>query len=142
VPSNRRLSTLNRVHHFVIRVTRGALGWRIGGMPVLELTTTGRRSGQQRSVLLSSPLRVGSSYVVVASRGGDDEQPAWFLNLRENPHVEVVVAGSPKQPMLARVAGAAERARLWPLVTAKYPGYARYQARTSREIPLVLLTPP
>jgi deazaflavin-dependent oxidoreductase (nitroreductase family) len=135
------LRALNRFHHFVIRTTHGVLGWRAGGMPVLELTTTGRKSGQPRSAMLTSPIRVGTSYVVVASRGGDDHHPAWYLNLTADPRVEVVITGSPRQPMLAHVASATERAQLWPLVTAKYPNYALYQERTSREIPLVLLTP-
>src|SRR6185312_16358903 len=91
------------VHRFLQRVTGGRFGWRFGSIPVVELTTIGRRSGQQRSTMLTSPLQEGASYVVVASRGGDDQNPAWFLNLRDNPHVEVVFAGGPRTPMLARV---------------------------------------
>jgi deazaflavin-dependent oxidoreductase (nitroreductase family) len=110
-------------------------------MPVLELTTTGRKSGQPRSVMLTSPLQEGSTLVIVASRGGDDQHPAWFLNLRDNPDVEVAFKGGPKQPMRARVATPEERARLWPLVTADHKNYAGYQTKTQREIPLVLLEP-
>jgi deazaflavin-dependent oxidoreductase (nitroreductase family) len=79
--------------------------------------------------------------VVVASRGGDDHHPAWFLNLRDRPDVEVSLQGKPKRPMRARVAAPEERARLWPQVTATYKGYAGYQEKTTREIPLVLLEP-
>ena len=110
-------------------------------MPVVELTTTGRKSGQPRSVMLTSPVQEGSTIVVVASRGGDDQHPAWFLNLRDKPEVEVSLKGQPKQPMRARIASPEERARLWPLVTADHKNYADYQTKTDREIPLVLLEP-
>jgi len=110
-------------------------------MPVLELTTTGRKSGEPRTVMLTSPIQEGETIVVVASRGGDDQHPAWFLNLRDHPDVEVAYAGKPKQPMRARVANAQERAALWPQVTSRYKGYANYQTKTDREIPLVLLEP-
>lgn len=79
--------------------------------------------------------------MIVASRGGDDHHPAWFLNLREHPDVEVRMQGKPKQSMRARVATPQERTRLWPRVTATYKGYAGYQEKTGREIPLVLLEP-
>lgn len=111
-------------------------------MPVLELTTTGRKTGRRRSVMLTSPIQDGSALVVVASRGGDDTHPAWFLNVRDDPDVEVSLQGKPKEPMTARVATPEERARLWPLVSADYPIYAEYQTKTTREIPLVLLEPP
>ena len=110
-------------------------------MPVLELTTTGRKSGQKRSVMLTSPIQEGDSFVVVASRGGDDVHPAWFLNLQADPDVEVSIKGEPAQPMTARVATAEDRARLWPQVAADFKNYADYQKKTDREIPLVLLTP-
>lgn len=110
-------------------------------MPVLELTTTGRKSGQRRSVMLTSPIQEGDSIVVVASRGGDDVHPAWFLNLQADPDVEVSLKGAPKQAMKARAATADERARLWPQIAADFKNYAGYQEKTDREIPLVLLTP-
>jgi deazaflavin-dependent oxidoreductase (nitroreductase family) len=110
-------------------------------MPVIELTTIGRRSGEQRSTMLTSPLQEGVAYVVVASRGGDDRHPAWFLNLRDDPRVEVVIGGGPRTPMLARVATPEERARMWPVITKRYTNYAGYQTKTKREIPLVLLEP-
>jgi deazaflavin-dependent oxidoreductase (nitroreductase family) len=113
----------------------------MGHMLVVELTTTGRKSGQPRTVMLTSPVQEGETIVVVASRGGDDQHPAWFLNLRDKPEVEVALKGKPKQRMRARVATPEERARLWPQVTAKYKGYAGYQTKTTREIPLVLIDP-
>jgi deazaflavin-dependent oxidoreductase (nitroreductase family) len=141
VPSDFSLKTMNAAHRALQWITRGNAGWKIGGMPVVELTTIGRRSGEARSTMLTSPLQEGDAYVVVASRGGDDQHPAWFLNLRDNPHVEVVIAGGPRTPMLARVATSEERARMWPVITKRYTNYAGYQTKTKREIPLVLLEP-
>lgn len=135
------LKAMNLAHRAALKVTGNRVGASFGGMPSLELTTTGRKSGQPRSVMLTSPLQEGETYVVVASRGGDDIHPAWFLNLRDNPQVEVRVVGQPERRMRARVASAEERARMWPLITSKYRNYAGYQTRTSREIPLVLLEP-
>ena len=141
MPSDLGFKAMNAIHRVLLKVSGGRAGWTAMNMPVLELTTTGRKSGQPRSVMLTSPLQEGSVLVVVASRGGDDNAPAWFLNLQENPDVEVRLQGNPARPMHARVANPAERERLWPLVTADHKNYAGYQSRTTREIPLVLLEP-
>ncbi len=141
MPSDFALKTMNTVHRFVLKASFGKVGWNAGSMPVLELTTTGRKSGQKRSVMLTSPLQEGSTIVIVASRGGDDQHPAWYLNLRDHPQVEVAFKGGPKLPMVASIASADERARMWPVVTSTYKNYAGYQAKTEREIPLVLLAP-
>lgn len=132
---------MNAAHRALLRVTGGRIGYQAIGMPVLELITIGRRSGAPRAVMLTSPIRDGDAYVVVASRGGDDRHPAWFLNLRDEPRVEVAVQGGPRRPMRAAVATPEERARLWPVITAGFRNYAGYQERTEREIPLVLLHP-
>jgi deazaflavin-dependent oxidoreductase (nitroreductase family) len=79
--------------------------------------------------------------VIVASRGGDDHHPAWFLNLQANPDVKVAIEGKPKAPRKARIATAEERAEMWPKITEKYKNYAGYQTKTTREIPLVILDP-
>lgn len=141
MPSDLALKTMNAAHRALLRLSGGKLGWQASKMPVLELTTTGRKSGQSRAVMLTSPLQEGDTVVVVASRGGDDQHPAWFLNLRDQPAVEVAWKGEPKRPMQAHVATAEERARMWPLITADHKNYAGYQTKTDREIPLVLLTP-
>ncbi len=141
MPSDFTLKAMNAVHRALLKVSFGKAGWGASGMPVLELTTTGRKSGQPRSVMLTSPYQEGTTIVIVASRGGDDRHPAWFLNLREHPDVEVSYKGEPKRPMRARVANAQERARLWPIVIADHKNYAGYQSKTEREIPLVLLEP-
>lgn len=139
MPSDLYLKTGNAVHRVILGITRGRVGWRVGSMPVLELTTIGRKSGVSRSVMLTSPLQENNTIVIVASRGGDDFHPAWFLNLRDTPHVEVAYMGKPKKKMTARIATDVERQRMWPLVTASYKGYAGYQTKTTREIPLVIL---
>jgi deazaflavin-dependent oxidoreductase (nitroreductase family) len=141
MPPDLLFKGMNLIHRGALKLSGGRLGWEASSMPVLELTTTGRKSGQPRSVMLTSPLQEGSTIVIVASRGGDDHHPAWLLNLRDNPDVEVAFKGGPKQPMRARVATPEERARLWPLVTADHKNYAGYQTKTDREIPLVLLEP-
>lgn len=141
MPSTRALKLMESSHRLLQKLTRGRAGWNIAGMPVVELTTIGRRSGERRATMLTSPVKDGDALVVVASRGGDDHHPAWFLNLRDDPNVEVVVEGRLSIAMIARIANAEQRARLWPLITAKYANYAGYQQKTDREIPLVLLEP-
>lgn len=135
------MKTMNAVHRCLLKVSFGKVGWTAGNMPVLELTTIGRKSGQPRSVMLTSPLQEGDNIVIVASRGGDPTHPAWFVNLRDNPQVQVAYKGAPTKAMIATVASSEERARMWPIVTATYKNYAGYQTKTDREIPLVVLSP-
>ena len=133
--------TMNGIHRVMLTVSGGRFGNDLMNMPVLELTTIGAKSGEKRTSILTSPVQEGDTIVVVASRGGDARNPAWLHNLVANPDVEVSLRGGPKMPMRARVADAEERARLWPMVTKRYSGYADYQKRATREIPLVLLDP-
>jgi deazaflavin-dependent oxidoreductase (nitroreductase family) len=128
------------LHASVFRASGGRLLNRLGGMPVVMLTTNGRKSGQPRITMLTSPVQEDEQVVLVASYGGDDRHPAWFLNLREHPDVEVTMLGQTRQ-MRARVASADEKAKLWPRVTGAYRGYGAYQRRTNRDIPLVILEP-
>ena len=141
MPSDFALKAMNSVHRTILKVSGNRVGKNVSGMPSLELTTIGRKSGQPRAVMLTAPLIEGDTIVVVASRGGDDTHPAWFLNVRDNPHVEVAWVGGRAQKMRARIADAHERARMWPLITEHHRNYAGYQKRTDREIPLVLLEP-
>jgi deazaflavin-dependent oxidoreductase (nitroreductase family) len=141
MPSDFQLKTMNAVHRVLLKLSGGRIGWSAQNMPVLELTTVGRKSGQPRKVMLTSPYQEGPVFVVVASRGGDDNHPAWFVNLRDKPDVEVRVQGGDTQWMRATIADPDERRRLWPLVTADHSNYAEYQTKTTREIPLVLLEP-
>jgi deazaflavin-dependent oxidoreductase (nitroreductase family) len=139
MPSNFVLKTMNAAHRCILKVTGGRRGWEAGKMPVVELTTTGRTSGLPRTVLLTSPYRDGDTLVLVASRGGDDRHPDWFLNLQNNPDVQVSVQGQPLRSVIAHVATPAERAVLWTKVIADHQNYAGYQDKTDRQIPLILL---
>jgi deazaflavin-dependent oxidoreductase (nitroreductase family) len=141
MPTDFSLKTMNAVHRTFLKLSGGHFGWHVAGMSALELTTTGRKSGRPHTVMLTSPTQEGDAIVIVASRGGDDHHPSWYLNLRDNPDVTVAFAGKPKRAMRARTATPEERATLWPRVTASYKGYAGYQTKTEREIPLVLLEP-
>jgi deazaflavin-dependent oxidoreductase (nitroreductase family) len=109
------------------------------GRPICLVTTVGRRSGRRRTVPLFAHPR-GEELVLVASNGGMSGPPAWYLNLVATPEVEVQERGR-RRAMVARVAAEAERAELWPQLLAGYEHFAAYQARTSRRIPLVVLTP-
>ncbi len=141
MPSDLQLKAMNALHKAVLTVSFGKIGGSLLGMPAFELITTGRKSGRPRSVMLTTPLQEGDTLAIVASRGGDDEHPAWFLNLRDDPEVEVRFPGQDPKPMTARIADAEERARLWPLITEDHDNYAGYQKKTDREIPVVLLEP-
>ncbi|HMN44587.1 MAG TPA: nitroreductase family deazaflavin-dependent oxidoreductase [Povalibacter sp.] len=115
-------------------------GTAVGGYadtPTLLLTTTGRKSGRQ----LTMPLiygKDGDRYVIVASKGGAPQHPAWYLNLHDNPQVGVQVIAD-RFPAVARTATGEERERLWKMMSAIYPPYPSYQQRTDREIPVVVL---
>lgn len=128
------------IHRAILRATKGRVLGRLGGMPVIILTSTGRKSGKRRSTVLTAPVCGEGRMVLVASYGGDDRHPAWFLNVRDDPQVDVTIAGR-QVSMRARVASEQERAELWPRVVGAYPGYGEYQRRSSRQIPLVVLEP-
>lgn len=117
--------------------TDGAEGHDWRGTSTLILTTTGRRTGQPRDSALIYG-RDGDSYLIVASKGGADEHPLWYLNLVANPTVLVQVKGD-RFTAKARTASPEEKARLWPIMTAEWPAYDEYQKKTERDIPLVIL---
>ena len=140
MPSDLVMKTMNCVHRTMMTVTGGRIGWTAGKMPVIELTTTGRKSGAARSTMLTTPWQDGDRMAIIASAGGNDKHPAWFLNLRDDPSVTVRTHdGSTK--MTARIADGDERQSIWSAVTAKYKNYADYQTKTEREIPVVVLEP-
>ncbi|MBO0827857.1 MAG: nitroreductase family deazaflavin-dependent oxidoreductase [Streptosporangiales bacterium] len=118
--------------------TDGAEGhdWQ-GGTSTLILTTTGRRTGEPRDNALIYG-RDGDAYVVVASKGGADEHPLWYLNLVADPTVQVQVRGD-RFTARARTATAGEKARLWPAMAKEWPAYDDYQRKTDRDIPVVIL---
>lgn len=135
-----RNRVLVRVHRALFRMSGGRLVRRVVGMEVVMITTVGARSGKRRQTMLTVPLRDRGRLVLVASNGGNPHEPDWCANLRANPEVEVS-AGGRSTTMVATIASSDERARLWPGVVSAYSGYAAYQERSPREIPLVLLTP-
>ena len=126
------------LHVALYRATGGLVGHRWPGVPpMLLLDHVGAKSGVRRTAALAF-VEDGDDVVLIASKGGHPRHPAWFHNLNANPDT-VVQIGAERRPVRARVAGPAERARLWPKVVAAYAGYQAYQDRTSREIPLVIL---
>ncbi len=139
-PKDAMFKVVTGFHRLVFALSKGKLAGKTSGMPVLKLTTIGRKSGQQRSTMLTSPLVEGENVILVASKGGDDRDPDWFGNLVANPDVDVVMNGA-TTAMRARVAEGVERTRLWEELTAKHANYAGYQRKTSRQIPVVVLEP-
>lgn len=127
------------VHKFVLQLTGGRIGGRVVGMPVLMLTTKGRKSGQPRTSPLTY-LEDGESLVVMASCLGQEKHPAWYLNLVADPHVDVEIRGTIRS-MMARTAEGDERSRLWQAACSANSDYQEYQERTAREIPVVVLDP-
>jgi F420H(2)-dependent quinone reductase len=129
----------SRVHTWLYRATGGKIGHSAGRITNLLLTTRGRRSGEPRTVALAY-LADGDDFVVVASNGGADRHPAWWLNLRHQPRASVEV-GDRKLDVTAREATSDEHARLWPALKAVNPFYANYEQITERRIPVVILHP-
>jgi deazaflavin-dependent oxidoreductase (nitroreductase family) len=117
--------------------TDGRQGHRWSGVNTLLLTTRGRKSGRLRRTALIYGQDRGR-YVVVGSKGGGKRHPAWYLNLVKNPEVDVQV-GAEVFAARARTATAKEKPRLWKLMTSIWPEYDRYQAKTTRPIPVVIL---
>ena len=122
----------------VYRETGGEHGYHWRGTTILLLTTEGRRSGEQRTTPLIH-LTDGDRWVVVASKGGAPDHPAWFENLIANPEATIEVKDETVEIRAAPAEGA-ERARLWSLMTEVWPAYDEYQTRTDREIPVVVLS--
>lgn len=134
--------TANAVHKTVLALSRGRVGGVVGDLPVVKLTTMGRKSGQPRTVMLTAPIHDDDRYILVASKGGDDRDPDWYRNLVANPQVtlERIGSGSPVA-LTARTATGSERSELWSRIATGDKGYAAYQKRTDREIPVVVCEP-
>ncbi len=130
---------LSAIHRWAYRSTFGLVGRRMVDNDMMLLTTTGRVTGRRHTVPLLY-LKDGDSLVVIASWGGRPDDPEWYANLVSDPSVTVQVRGR-RWKATARTADADERAAWWPRVVAAYRGYADYQARTEREIPVVFLDP-
>lgn len=126
-----------RLHSVVYRATNGRVGGSIAGGPVLLLTTTGRKSGEERTIPLLY-LPDGRNLVVVGSNGGTATHPEWWLNLQADP-VATVEIGGRRMRVRAEEASPKEKERLWPRLVQMYGGYESYRRRTDREIPVVIL---
>jgi F420H(2)-dependent quinone reductase len=128
-----------RAHRFLYRVSGGRIGGSVVGMPVLMLTTTGRKTGEPRSNVLTY-IPKGKTSVVIASNAGEPRHPAWWLNLQADPHA-TVQRGHEVVAVLAREADGQERADLWAELLRMNASYAEYERRTTRRIPVVVLEP-
>ncbi len=135
-----QMKTMSLAHRGLLTLSGGRIGWSIGSIPAVELHTIGRSSGKRRSTMLTAPVHGSGRYVLVASKGGDDRNPQWYLNLVANPDVELTVRGRTTR-MSARTATSEEKAELWPKIVAAYRGYEGYQRKTRRDIPVVICEP-
>lgn len=134
---DRLVKQLSRAHTSLFRLSGGGIGSRLVGNDMLLLTTTGRVTGRSHTVPLLF-LRDGGEFVVIASYGGRPRHPEWYRNLVAHPHAQVQVHRE-HFPVVAKTMSHRERKRWWPLVVDAYSGYAVYQDRTAREIPIVRL---
>src|SRR5262249_34605867 len=123
---------------WVYRLSGGRVMGRMGAAPILLLTTIGRKSGKRRTVPLLY-LEDDGRFVIVASYAGATRHPAWFVNLEANSQVELQVR-SRRFSAIARTASSGTKALLWPRLVAIYPAYADYQKRTTRDIPVVIIS--
>lgn len=144
-PSEERFASvivklMSKANTWIFRATGGKLGNKfLRGAPVCLVTTIGRKSGEPRVAPLLY-LQDGADVVLVASKGGMSHHPLWYRNMQANPSVEVEI-GTDKRHMTARTASDAEKAALWPRLVEMYPDYDDYQARTTRNIPVIICSP-
>jgi len=136
---DRQVRRMSRLHRGLYELTGGRVGKRLVDNDMLLLTTVGRQTGSPHTVPLLY-LREGDALAVIASFGGRDRHPAWYLNLVAKPEVEVQISRE-RFDAVARTADSNERAVWWPRVVDAYGDYAVYQTRTQRVIPVVLLSP-
>lgn len=128
-----------RFHIFVYRTSNGRWLSKVQGLPILLLTTTGRKSGKERTTPLCA-IEDGGNYIIIASNGGMDKHPAWYFNVQANPQVTIQIKDRVMKAS-ASTATAETRARLWSQLISVAPVYAGYEKRTTREIPVVILQP-
>lgn len=134
------IRVMSAVNTWIYRLTRGRLGSRwMYGAPILLLTTVGRKSGARRTAPLLY-LADGDRVILVGSQGGMSKDPQWVKNLEANPEVEIEI-GATRRLMTARRGTKEEKACYWPDLCKMYPDYADYQARTMRDIPVLVLEP-
>jgi len=124
---------------FLYNVSGGRIGGKMGKVPVLLLTTTGRKTGKQRTLPLVY-IMDDSDYVITASAGGADKHPGWFFNIRSNPQATIQVKDE-RIKVTAEIAEKEKKSELWARLVEVAPNFAGYEKRTSREIPMVILHP-
>jgi deazaflavin-dependent oxidoreductase (nitroreductase family) len=139
VRRTRTVELIWRVHRLLYRISSGRIGAKLGTLPVLLLTTKGRRSGEPRAVALNY-LEDAGRYIVFASHAGEEREPPWWLNLRDAGEAEMQI-GSRTQHVRAREAQGDERERLWARVKGADAAYAVYEKRTTRRIAVIVLEP-
>jgi deazaflavin-dependent oxidoreductase (nitroreductase family) len=130
---------ITAVHEFWYRMTDGLIGGSFMGTPMLLLTTTGRKTGKRHTTPLVY-LEDGDDIIVIASNGGSDRDPQWWLNLVARPEASIQV-GRRREDVRAEAAAVDERTRLWEKISSRYGQYEQYRRRTTREIPVVRLRP-
>ena len=132
---------ISKIHRYIYLISRGRFGTKLGTIPFVLLTTTGSKSGKNRTVPLTA-IPYGDHYILVASFGGSPRDPAWLTNIRHNPAIQIRIGAKPRNAY-ARIVEPPEPEyhELWEKAVATYDGYERYQKATSRKIPVVVLTP-
>jgi deazaflavin-dependent oxidoreductase (nitroreductase family) len=133
------MNAFTSLHVFFYKLSGGRIGGTFRGAPVLLLSTTGRKTGKSRTTPLLY-LIVDKNFAVVASNGGRDGHPSWWVNLKKSPDAEIQIKNE-KKKVVAQQVPDDEKASLWPLLTKMYPTYDDYQKKTTRKIPVVLLKP-
>ncbi len=133
------LSLLGEEHVRVYRETNGERGYIWNGAPILLLTTRGRVSGEPRTIPIIYTAH-GDNFILIASKGGSPTHPKWYLNILEDPSVQVQLKADQFEAV-ARTAQSPERERLWAEALKVWPKYDLYQSRTARQIPLVVIEP-
>src|SRR5213594_2193173 len=134
----RTIRLIGRLHAWLWKLTGGRLGNAFGRVPFIMLTTRGRKTGRDRTIPVLY-LRYGADLIVVASFGGNDMHPAWYLNLERCPEAEVIIIGERRRLLATRVSSE-EKGLIWRRLIEMYPNFAIYQQRTRRDIPLLRLS--
>jgi deazaflavin-dependent oxidoreductase (nitroreductase family) len=132
-------SLLNESHIAAYRETNGEKGFMWNGATTLLMTSTGRKSGEKRTIAIIY-TQVGDNFIIIASKGGSPVHPLWYLNILEDPNVEVQVKAD-RWEAVARTAESPEREALWAEACKVWPNYDEYQRRTERRIPVVVIEP-
>ncbi|MET0500686.1 MAG: nitroreductase family deazaflavin-dependent oxidoreductase [Candidatus Binatia bacterium] len=136
----RTIRLIGRLHAWLWKLTGGKLGNAFGEFPFLMLITRGRKTGRERTTPVLY-FRYGEALIIVASFGGNDMHPGWYLNLESCPEADVTINGERRQ-LRARKVSPEEKQLIWPRLIERYPNFAIYQQRTDRQIPLLWLSEP